>query len=186
MNRLPADYVKTSHKLTFLAMIAIITLMGPVCPLSAQNDRPVHISVRNEPLSKVLKNIEKQSGYLFFYNTKEVDPRRRLSLELSGSDIRETAEHIAKILGLTYSIKGRHIVFTPTVTATADQAGKVGITSLYGMVTDSKGRPLPGVTAISTGKTRGTTTEDGGKYNMEVRQGGSDVVSGIGRSLMHT
>lgn len=54
------------------------------------------------------------------------------------------------------------------------------LVTIKGVVTDSKGEPLPGVSVMQKGTTRGVTTDINGRYTLRVAPGSTVVFSSIG------
>ena len=49
-------------------------------PTFAQGPQNINIDVTDAPMSDVIRQIEGQSGYTFFYNNQDVDINRNVSL----------------------------------------------------------------------------------------------------------
>ena len=96
----------------------------------------------------MLKQIEKQSEFLFFYNLEEINKNEKISINEKNANIQTVLDAIAAKTGLKYTIKDRHIVLTseaaPASTATTQQNRKV-----TGTVSDAFG-PVAGANVIQT------------------------------------
>ncbi|HEY4788074.1 MAG TPA: TonB-dependent receptor [Bacteroidales bacterium] len=124
----------------------------------SQNAR-ITMNVSNGTLSDIFKEIEKQTEYKIFYKVDQINLQNRFSCK---ADDQTVSEVLAKVLpenGATYDVIDKIIVITPAT----KQAQKV-----TGVVTDSKGQPLPGVSVLIKGTGTGTITDVDGKFSVEV------------------
>jgi len=73
--------------------------------------------------------------------------------------------------------EARHASAKPSVTvsAVASSANRADMT-VRGVVTDTKGEPLPGVNVVLKGTTRGVTTDAQGQFTLDVPEGGGTLV----------
>ena len=79
-------------KLTFITLFLSTT--GMFASVNSQNTR-VNIHVNNANTQIVLNEIEKQTDYLFVYDTKEIDLNRKVSVE--AQKIKDLEALIAKL-----------------------------------------------------------------------------------------
>lgn len=82
---------------------------------------------------------------------------------------------IAVGLGLVSLAAAPPVHAEPIAQAQASQ-----LVTISGTVTDSQGEPLPGVSVIQKGTTRGVTTDVNGRYTLKVAPGSTVVFSSIG------
>ncbi len=77
----------------------------------AYNQR-ITLSVKGEPIHKVLEQIEKQSGYKFFYSDKTVDVQRMVSVEAVNRDVVAVVDEIFADQNIKCSIMENNIVLS--------------------------------------------------------------------------
>ncbi|MGN6639485.1 MAG: carboxypeptidase-like regulatory domain-containing protein, partial [Mucilaginibacter sp.] len=136
----------------------------------------------NVKLEKVLNEIEKQSGYTFWYKTDIVKPSYKVSLNIKGLSLENTLELCFKDLPITYRIVQKTIVLT-SKTAKTETAEAVPIT-ITGKVLDEQGTPLPGATVKVKGTNTATTTNVNGNFSITVADRSAVlVVSFIGYNV---
>lgn len=169
-------------KLTVLLLAVSLTQV-----LAATYAQTVTISVtaQNEALSSVLKQIENQSEFLFFYNLDEVNGNVKVSLSKKDCSIQEVLDAFVSNVGLTYTIKDRHIVLTArtretTVTKAAAPVVQQKTRKISGVVTDYTGEPVIGANVVVKGTTNGTITDVDGKYSLDVPEKAILQISFIG------
>lgn len=81
-----------------------------VSPVFAQETKPITLEVKDAPIVSVIKQIEQQSGYTFFYNTKDIETVRNVSLNLHDSDLKSALNHLFRGTGITWSIDEKHVI----------------------------------------------------------------------------
>lgn len=148
----------------FLVMKLITVLFICFClnvnaHVSAQT---ITISTGQIPLEKLFKSIQRQSGFLFFYNTQMLDQAKKVSLNVKDASVPEVMEMIMKDQPLTYTISGNMIVIKekPKPAAEMQQEKEV-----RGRVTPAgSGTGLPGVTVKEKGTSNGTITNEDGEF----------------------
>jgi len=123
------------------------------------------ISMRNSTIEDVLKNIEDQSEYRFFY-TEKLDMNQRVTIEAEKSDITEILDNVFRNTNIRYKIVGRQVaLFTEKNEAGIFQAQQN--VSVHGQVNDPTGAPLPGVAVVVKGTSNGTITDADGNYSLK-------------------
>ncbi len=140
----------------------------------------ISLALDDVTVLEVFKAIEEQTEFIFFYRDKELDLNRRISINLHDKTIDDILSEILESNGNTYLVKDRQIVVgkaesnasnndmpSEAVNKPAEQEFAVS-----GRVTDGEtGEPLPGVTIILEGTTRGTVTDPDGNYKINAPSG---------------
>ncbi len=165
-------------KLMNLTVLLLAVCLSSVVASTYAQTATLNVSAKNETLEKVLKQIEKQSEFLFFYNLEEINKNEKISINEKNANIQTVLDAIAAKTGLKYTIKDRHIVLTseaaPASTAATQQNRKV-----TGTVSDAFG-PVAGANVIQKGTTNGTTTDMDGNFSIEVPANATLQISFIG------
>jgi TonB-linked SusC/RagA family outer membrane protein len=136
------------------------------------------LKATDSSIENVLKKIENQSEFSFLYNNEQIDVEQKVNIDISDKQVEEVLKVIFKETDINYLIKDRQIVlfkgdfntFINTledVRNTAKSKAQQQERNVAGKVTDSSGFPLPGVTVIVKGTTKGTTTNIQGEYLLE-------------------
>lgn len=63
----------------------------------------------------VVSQIEKQSEFMFFYKSEEIDNNQRINLNVTNKLVSEILNEITKNNNLAYKITGKHIIITRVV-----------------------------------------------------------------------
>lgn len=147
-------------KLTFF--ILCVCFMH-VSATSFSQQQKVSLKCENEILSKVLKELEKQTNLYFFFNDKALNVERKVSLSVQD---KELGEVLRELLGTNYhwEIVNNLIVVTFQPTEEKKEI------KIVGKVTDEKKQPIPGVTILVKGLTIGTSSDLDGNYVLRLPQ----------------
>lgn len=140
--------------------------------------KQVNLDCNNMKLSEVLREIETQTGYMFFYNHKEINSEKAISLKAVSQPVNKVLDGIFNNTNVNYSMLEDHIVLSTNPLLLKEQNAKAvqqGIV-IKGEVIDKEGEPLPGVTVLIKGTQKGTVTDFEGKYSIEVPAAGTVLV----------
>lgn len=126
----------------------------------------VNVEVQNKTVRDVLKEIEKQSSFGFFYDNTLIDLNRRVSVTSRNSDIFKVLEKVFRGTNVTYSVLDKKIVLSTTSakTVTAQQASY----KISGRVVDVNGEAVIGASIMQKGTTNGTITDVDGNFILNV------------------
>lgn len=98
-------FFKTFRRL--FGFVLAISLSASVLTAQAQNAR-ITLNLSDVPMSQVMKEIEKQTRYLFI--NKGVDTGKKLSVNLTQKTIQEVLDYVLKNTDITYKIDGTYII----------------------------------------------------------------------------
>ena len=130
----------------------------------------INLSFENAPLETVLKDIEKQTGYTFFYRTNWVKQAKKVTVKASNVTLQRALEICFKEQPVVYSISGKIITISPKSEAKPEDKGYIkkdsSLLSKYvkGKVVGENGNPLEGVNVSVKGTDIGTTTDKEGDF----------------------
>lgn len=128
--------------------------------------RKITLNMENQTLKEALSQIEKQSGFYFTYNVKDLDLNKRVSLQTEQEEITKVLDLLFKGQSLDYTIQGKHIVLS--LKGSKKNAQKQHRVS--GVVYDKGNEPLIGVSVRVEGTNQGGTTDVDGKYTILVSE----------------
>ncbi len=149
-------------KLTFLFLL--IGLMHVSASVYSQSAK-LTLEMRNKKVVEVLEEIEKQSEFRFAYSSELIDMNRRVSVDLNQKDIEEILGVVFEGAGVKYVMYDRHIMLYPNeMDSNGSKSSQQN--TISGTVKDKMDQPLPGVTILLKGTTRGTATDIDGNYTI--------------------
>jgi TonB-linked SusC/RagA family outer membrane protein len=151
-----------------MKLITILLLLSLVQVSAATFGQKITLKTDNAPIADVLKAIKEKSGYVFFYDRKDL-PNTKISVELKNADIEQALQLALKNLPLKWQIVKNNVVLT-----TDDKqpslwdrlVDRLFDGSVKGTVIDSLGMPLSGASVNLKGqKSYHVLTDNYGKFS---------------------
>lgn len=168
------------------ALILSFVMLMIAFPSYARNGN-ITINVSGVPMQTVLKKIEQQTDYRFFYSKDAVNVNSKVSLNVTNEPLTAVLDKLFDSSGISYRINKKQIVLTkggaakPKAGKIAESKDKKGETvHVTGYVRDEAGEPLIGVTVMDKGTMKGAATDVDGKYEIDVPVGSSLKYSYVG------
>lgn len=158
-------------KLTFVLLTAAflnVTASG----LSQQ----VSFSGKNVPVDKVLASVEKQTGYVFFYDEAILSAARPISIHADKMPLRAFLELVLKDEPIEYVFKNKTVVLSFSKNKTDDELKKASLLSglltdnlvppqnVTGVVKDSLGNPIEGASVAIASLNKIISTNSKGEF----------------------
>ena len=152
------NYLKVFSNVLFFIVLACLSANA-----SNVNSQSISLNkdMKNMSIKDVLKSIEKQSDYRFFYSDDFTVLNKKVNLKAQSSDIETIMGQVFENTSAAVEyMEGNVVIISPF----AQQQQTIRVT---GKVTD-KGEPLPGVSIAVKGTTTGTTSDIDGAYSLNV------------------
>ena len=124
----------------------------------------ITVSFSKVLLSDAINQVEKASGYTFFYDANKTDMNSVVSLKAENMDINKALGMMLSGTNIRYRINDRQIVLIPSEGVASTQQNHV----VRGTVIDENGDPMIGVNVTIDGTSRGTITDVDGRFTLEV------------------
>src|SRR6202012_2993383 len=125
-----------------------ILLLGAVLQVSAASyGQTVTFSAQAAPLTTVFAAIEKQTGYVFFYDKQDLRGAVPVTVNLKGVALKTALEIVLKGEPVDFEIQGNTIAITKAVKPQhqdRDTTSRGKVSEVMGTVTDEAGEPLSG------------------------------------------
>ncbi|WP_286471843.1 TonB-dependent receptor, partial [Parabacteroides goldsteinii] len=134
--------------------------------LSSQTAK-VNIANTRMTIGDFIKQVEKETGYMFVYNKGEIDANRTVSLKKGNNTVGDCLNRIFDGTGVSFVFDDGYVVLTKhsqTQAAVSQQSGKL----VKGAVTDESGLSVIGANVFIKGTTVGTITDMEGNFSLEV------------------
>lgn len=146
--------------------IATILLASGVLHAGKSFSQNVVIHFKNTNLEAVFEEMEKQTGYAFFYDEKI--PTARFDADFQDMALSKVLDHILKPFNLSYQLRGMQIVIIENKTLTAETSPRNFVqntaVNVRGRVTDGGGEPLAGVIVQLRGTAVAASTDSDGRF----------------------
>jgi TonB-linked SusC/RagA family outer membrane protein len=155
-------------KLTMLLLIVCFVQVSAT--IYSQNTK-FTFDIKNKPIVEILRNIEDQSEFRFFFQREQIDVERKVDLKVTNQTIERIITQLFENQGIDFDIREDFLILLkPKGTTPGNYSFWTQIEqqqrTVSGKVTDSNGLPLPGVSIVVKGTTQGTVTNADGEYSI--------------------
>ena len=123
----------------------------------------VSLNLKSAQLSKVLKEIQKQTSYRFLYNQALVEDKK-VDITIANAEVTRVLNLVLEGKGISYEILENKLV----VLKSASEKAERRFIPITGRVTGPGGEPLASVSVTVKGTSNGTTTDANGNFSLEV------------------
>lgn len=154
-----------------------------VLQLHAENvySQSANINLKTNQLSlqELMTHIEKQTGYLFIYNKKDIDTNRIIKLKTKSKSVADILNEVFSKSDISFKFANNYISLykKEDVHENLQQLQKKIVT---GRVTDAAGEPIIGANVLDSKTKKGTITDMDGKFSLAVEENSMLIVSFIG------
>lgn len=136
------------------------------------------LEARNETVQQVLDKIEAQSEFSFFYNNKQVNVDRLVSINTKNQNVFSILNKLFDGTDVTYKVLDKSIILS--IKENEGNSFPKTDKKVSGIVLDEKGEPVIGANVMVKGTTNGTVTDMDGKFSLQIPEGTELEVSYIG------
>ena len=127
-----------------------------------------NLSLSNPSLGSVIKEIQAQSDYQFFYDDKLASVQLE-SLNMNDSSLQEVLSKALSGKNISYKIDDKVVYLSmDNSTVKKSPAQNAAKKTITGRIVDATGEPLIGVTIMEKGTTNGSITDYDGNYSLSV------------------
>ncbi len=158
------------RKMKLIALFVFMALGSLSATGSYAQETELTLKMQHATLHAIIKAIENQSEFVFFYKNEDVDLNQKIDLNIEKGNITDVLNQIAAFY--SYRIENKQIVLLPKHT---QQTHKI-----TGTITNLQGEPIIGANITIEGTTSGTITDIDGKFSLEVPAGSTIRVTYIG------
>ena len=182
--KLPFEKKRHLIKTLFIMKFLAIFLFAAAFQVSATGySQTITLAQNNVSLKKVFREIEKQSGYQFFYKDRLIRQTGTISINVKNATVETVLNECFKNQPLSYTLLDKIIVVKPKkqlefINPIAVLPAPVNI--VRGTVKDEQGNPLAGVSVLLKGTTKGTSTATDGSFSIDANTGDVLEFSAVG------
>lgn len=133
---------------------------------SYSQSKRLNLEMEKSTIKEVLSEIEDQSEFYFMYSGKLINGNREVSVHFENQKVEEVLDILFAGTDVIYSVKDRIIVLTSSEVLTEESLAEFQQKSVTGIVSDRSGNPLPGVTILLKGTTKGVVSDVNGNYSI--------------------
>jgi len=173
--KLPFEKKRHLTKTLLVMKFIVIFLFAAGLQVSATGySQTITLAQNNVSLKKVFREIEKQSGYQFFYKDRLIRQTENVSINVHNATVEKALNECFKNQPLSYTVLDKIIIVKAKkqidlINPVAVLPAPVSL--IRGTVKDDKGNPLTGVSVIVKGTTKGTSTATDGSFTIDAKVG---------------
>lgn len=147
-------------------------------------NKKITLSINKQGLKTILNRIEKVAEIRFAYTEQTIPLSKKISVEAREERLGDLLERIFKPLNVSYEVSGSQIILKKNGISLVIDADKIAdyFKRISGTVNSASGTPLSGASVLIKGTTRGTTTNNEGRFELEANEGDVLVISAVGYS----
>lgn len=152
-------------------ILAITVMAMSFCwPVMAQGGANlITIKAQNQPFKEFLQNVEKQSGYSFFFTDEVLSKVPTVSVDVKNRSVDSVLHGVLDGTGLTFETVGDKIAIK-LASEKADSkpaSVKAAPIQVSGIIVDENNEPLPGAAVMIAGTMTGSVSDLEGKYSIK-------------------
>lgn len=156
-------------KVTSLFMLALLVQVQ-----AESFAQQVTLKKDNAPLKEIFREIHNQTGYIVLYRTTLLKGTHPVAVDLRQESLSQSMTKILAGQDLDFTIEGREIIIRRKERTAAEKVRNPSTNeeksprqfTVTGIVTDTTGFPLPGVTVQVKGISMGTSTDLEGSFTL--------------------
>ncbi|RNC67126.1 SusC/RagA family TonB-linked outer membrane protein [Proteiniphilum sp. X52] len=136
------------------------------------------LNLKATTIKEACKEIEKQTGFVFvFADNTEAATVKKVDIQVNNESITAIMDKLLSNTDLTYKILDKQVVIlhgkassvNSTASTSVSRVNQQRSIEVRGIVQDTEGSPLPGVTIVVEGSSRGVITDNDGVYRIDVQ-----------------
>ncbi len=165
--RFPIPYRGNKRAGLWAMLVVCVSALMAGMPAYGQAAASINLNVNDMPLSEVLGQIERQSGYRFVYSNELLRGKAPVTIALRETNIAGVMEALLPSRRLAYEIRADKTVL---VKAAEPQQQAPGVT-VTGTVYDQNDQPLVGAAVVALADGRmftGVSTDAEGRFSIDV------------------
>ncbi|WP_176694100.1 STN domain-containing protein [Anaerophaga thermohalophila] len=151
-------------KVVVLLMILCVTQVFANSIYS--QDKKLSLKIEDSSLETIFKRIESESDFHFFYKSEDLIFDKTFDVDIENATIFQILDAVLSEVNLSYKVFDKYIAVSPSKPSNYKGIQEGQQKTIRGIVTDSEGEPIPGVTVTVKGTTTGTITDMSGAFEL--------------------
>ena len=147
-------------------LICVLNVAAAVHSMAQVN---ITINLEEANIESALSQIERETNLFFFYKSEELSRLGRITHNFKNEPISQVLDRLLLKSGLTYKIIDEYIAILPENIGNKDAQQ---IKTISGIVKDSSGEPMPGVSVVIKSRPNvGVLTDSDGRFTINAEIG---------------
>lgn len=171
----PPLFYQFFRKMKLTILVVTISILSCWSAETYSQTMKLNITENNSTLLNLMKAIEAQSEFKFFYN-ESVDVNRVVSVEETQKTVTEILDKALATTSTKYKVLGRQIALYDKGEMEPFMSEQPASRKITGKVVDQSHAPIPGVSIVVKGTTIGVTTDINGMFALIVPADGKSII----------
>ena len=190
VHRLEPGRIRCTKTLLVMKLTVFFLTAFFVQATASSYSQQITFSGKDVSLETIFSVVEKQTGYVVFYNYSAIKDSRKITINARGIPLKDFLDKCIENQPLTYSIENKTVLVTkakpssfPSLTEKTSDTTRPNAPPIdvRGRVVDAKGEPVPGATVVVKGSKKGTKTDGEGNFMLEnIEVNSTLIISSIG------
>lgn len=179
-----SEFQETIRKIVFiLKPVSFFLIIGTLAASASVYSQPTKLDAKaeNSTVEEILKTIESSSDFIFIYDAELINSLKRKTIDVSSRTIEEVLTLLFDDTPVGYIVDDRQVfLFHKALASVVKPNENEGLPRIVleeilqqrvtGIVTDSKGQPMVGVTVALKGTGTGMFTDVNGAFSIALTQ----------------
>ncbi|HAZ02576.1 MAG: hypothetical protein A2W90_07850 [Bacteroidetes bacterium GWF2_42_66] len=162
--------IRVMKLVSFFLLVGFLQVSANIYSQTAN----IKLSMQETTLCNVIKEIQKQTEFIFFYSPDDIRDVTVEKVDLENASLEKTLDLCLKGTDISYEIVHKAVILKKEEIQQEYSSGDASVLSppaekeITGKVTDQKGNPIPGATVVLKGTTIGIVTDMDGNFKLKV------------------
>ena len=165
-NEFSRQLIKMLLIMKYFLIILFLSTNAVYATLTYAQKTVLSLDIEERAVSEVLDEIERQSEFRFYYNSRLVDTQRKVTVHAQQASVFDVLNQLFIASNVGYKVVDKDVILVER-DAKSNAPVLQGI-SITGTVVDTNGEPLPGVNVVIKGTTQGVMTDIDGGFSITV------------------
>ena len=171
--------ISVDLKIKLLAVLFILSFIAVHANSYSQKTK-LSLNLNDVSIEEVINVIESQTEFEFIFNTKVVNPNRRVTIRVKNKKVKEILKRIFSNSKTVFEIENHKILLKKdagkVVSIQKEKRKKIEFQQIFvkGRVVDESNNPVVDASVAIRGTTKGTTTDLDGNFTLNIE--GKNVV----------
>lgn len=171
---------RTNKAMLLFMKLSTVFLLAISLQVSASGySQKVTLSMKNASLQQIFKEINKQTGYEFFFKDELLNKAGKLDINVKNMSLEQALDICFLKLPITYTVVDQAIVVKEKIVP-AQTVASTPPPTIRGRVVDSTGKPLAGASVGVRGTKLAVSTDQNGNFSIEAGTNQTLVVTYVG------
>ena len=184
VTQIPSLFFENNLKMKLTLLFIFISLFTAQANDIYSQRTWISLDVQNISVEQLFDQIEAETDYRFAYKTEDVDLDSLVTVKVEKEEIPLLIKKIFSSSKTAFTVIGKQIILTPNKNFDEMPSVQVGDKMIQhvvqGKIVDEDGNPIPGVSVIVKGESRGVISDLEGNYSIAVEADGTLIFSHIG------